>query len=86
MTTDDIINAITAIIAISSFLANVLPNDSENKYVSMQYQQGVLKVIGLPERQPKAIIDKRPYIGGITYKIDRLKMQMVMDAINEVLK
>ena len=35
MTTDDIINGLTAIIAISSFLANVLPNDSENKYVSV---------------------------------------------------
>jgi hypothetical protein len=35
MTNDDIINAITAIIAIASFLANVLPNDSDNKYVSI---------------------------------------------------
>ena len=33
MTTDDIINGLTAIIAIASFLANVLPNDSDNKYV-----------------------------------------------------
>jgi hypothetical protein len=65
---------------------NIGISESFNGYVAMQYQQGVLKVIGLPERQPKAIIDKRPYIGGETYKIDRLKMQMVMDAINEVLK
>jgi hypothetical protein len=35
MTTDDIINAITAIIAIASFLANVLPNDSGNKAISI---------------------------------------------------
>ena len=35
MTTDDLVNGLTAIIAIASFLANVLPNDSDNKCVSI---------------------------------------------------
>jgi hypothetical protein len=61
-------------------------SESFNGYVAIQYQQGVLNVIGLPERNIRPKIDTRPYIGGETYKIDRLKMQQVMDAINEVLK
>jgi hypothetical protein len=40
MTNDDIINGLTAIIAIASFLANVLPNDSDNKYLS-----AIIKII-----------------------------------------
>jgi hypothetical protein len=61
-------------------------SESFNGYAAMQYHQGVLKVVGLPEKNIRPIIDKRPYIGRETYKLDRLKMQMVMDEINEVRK
>jgi hypothetical protein len=43
MTNDDIINGLTAIIAIASFLANALPNDSDNKYVSVLIQ--IIRVV-----------------------------------------